>query len=195
MDLPHCDALFLRYFDPWYDERDRKRRGYEATRPDVEQLNVAVDLSASDVSPLSAKSQQDAAQRIQDMFEAASEDWTGLLGVKGAPSIAWIAEFDRHYTRPRIQQIVKRSNPEQYDNDYFVLCCELGAVLGTVLQAIEPRLSWLYDWPYWESALYDRQTRSRINVFHWAVKKMSEYGVDDGLTEKLEACRKLLREG
>jgi hypothetical protein len=195
MDLPHCDTLFLGYFDPWYDERDRKRRGYEATRPDVEQLNVAVDLSASDVSPLSAESQQDAAQRIQDMFEAASEDWTGLLGVKGAPSIAWIAEFDRHYTRPRIQQIVKRSNPKQYDNDYFVLCCELGAVLGTVLQAIEPRLSWLYDWPYWESALYDRQTRSRINVFNWAVKKMSEYGVDDGLTEKLEACRKLLREG
>ena len=60
-----------------------------------------------------------------------------------------------------------------------------------MLQALEPRLSWLYDWPYWESALYDQETRSRINVFHWAVKKMSEYGVEDGLTDKLNACRTL----
>jgi hypothetical protein len=62
-----------------------------------------------------------------------------------------------------------------------------------VLQNLEPRLSWIYDWPYWESALYHQETRSRINVFQRAVKKMSEYGVEDGLIEKLEACRTFLR--
>jgi hypothetical protein len=133
------------------------------------------------------------AQQVQQMFEAAAKDWKGLLGVEGTPSVGWLREFDRHFQRRQIQETIRRSDPQEYDNDYLVLCCELGSVLGTVLLAREPRLSWLYDWPYWESPLYDRETRSRINVFHWAVKKMSEYGVEDGLVDKLDASRGFLQ--
>jgi len=193
MDLPDCDALFLRYFGPWLSEQDRKRRVYDATRPDVEHLSCPAELGAFEVSPLTPESQTGSAQQIHEMFAAATEDWKGLLGVDGTPSLDWLREFDHHFQRRQIQRTINRSDPHQYDNDYFVLCCELGSVLGTVLQALEPRLSWLYDWPYWESALYDQETRSRINVFHWAVKKMSEYGVEDGLTDKLNACRTLLQ--
>jgi hypothetical protein len=34
-DLPHCDDLFLRYFDRWYSNADRKRKRFRATRPDL----------------------------------------------------------------------------------------------------------------------------------------------------------------
>src|SRR5215472_2310214 len=189
MDLPDCDELFLRYFGPWLNEQDRKRRVYCATRPDVEHLSCQGELEASDLSPLTPESQTVAAQQIQEMFAAAAEDWKRLLSVEGTPSLDWLREFDRYFQRRQIQETINRSDPHQYDNDYLVLCCELGSVLGVVLQALEPRLSWLYDWPYWESALFDRHTRSRVNVFHWAVKKMSEYGVEDGLIDKLDACR------
>jgi hypothetical protein len=193
MDLPDCDALFLQYFEPWLSEQDRKRRIYTATRPDIENLDCSEELAASDVSPLTADSQTVSAQRVQEMFAAAAEDWKRLLGVGGTPSLDWLREFDRCFQRRQIEEIINGSDPRQYDNDYLVLCCELGSVLGTVLLALEPRLSWLYDWPYWESAPYDQQTRSRINVFHWAVKKMSEYGVEDGLIDKIDACRGMLR--
>jgi hypothetical protein len=192
MALLDCDELFLRYFDPWYSDQDRSRRVYRATRPDIERLNVPPDLAASDISVLTQESQDETAARVRDMLEAATADWPVLFKVKGLPSSDWIAEFDRHFQRRRIQKIIKRSAPEQYDNDYLVLCCELGAVLGDVLVSLEPRLMWLYDWPYWDSALYDQSTRSRLNVFHWAIKKMSEYGVDDGLTAKIDAGRKTL---
>ena len=193
MDLPDCDALFLRYFGPWLSEQDRQRRVYGATRPDVEHLSCPEKLDASDISPLAPESQTLAAQRIQEMFAAASEDWKRLLNVEGTPSLDWLREFDRYFQRRQIQRTINRSDSQQYDNDYLVLCCELGSVIGTVLQALEPHLSWLYDWPYWESALYDQKTRSRINVFHWAVKKMSGYGVEDGLIAKLDACRGILQ--
>jgi len=34
--------------------------------------------------------------------------------------------------------------------------------------------------------------QSLIPVFHWAVKKMSGYGWDDGFVQKIDACLKLL---
>jgi hypothetical protein len=194
MTIANCDELFLRYFGPWLSEQDRVRRVYDATRPDVEHLSCPADLAASDISHLGSDGQLRAAEQIQKVFEAASEDWKALLGMEGTPSLKWIAAFDRYFQRGQIQRVIERSDPTRYDNDYIVLCCELGSVLGEVLQSLEGRLSWLYDWPYWESALYDTRTHSRINVFHWAVKKMSEYGVEDDLKGKLEACRTILHE-
>jgi hypothetical protein len=190
MALPDCDTLFSKYFLPWFGEQDRKRRVFQATRPDVEQLEVPDDMTASDVSPLTAEGRSEAASRIADMLEAATVDWKEFLPVGDAPSTTWVAEFDRHFQRPRIQEVLKRSVATRFDNDYLVLCCELGAVLGTVLRALEPQLCWLYDWPYWESGLYCQKTRMRINVFHWAVKKLSEYGVEDELAAKIAACQR-----
>jgi hypothetical protein len=192
--LAHCDTLFRRFLSGWYSEEDRTRRCYEATRPDIEQLTARPELKASDISPLTRKSQVDTARQVRKILEAATDDWKALLGVQGTPGIDWIDALDQHFKSARILQVIKHSDPRRFDNEYLVLCCELGAVLGATLLALEPQLSWLYDWPYWESALYDQRTRSRINVFHWAVKKMSAYGVDDGLTGKLQACRRLLHE-
>lgn len=87
---------------------------------------------------------------------------------------------------------IARSHPEDFGGDYVVLCCEFGAVLGHVMRARQPRLFWYLDWPYWESMLLDPQTGTVIPVFHWAIKKMSDYGVDDGFVPKIERCLRIL---
>jgi hypothetical protein len=48
-----------------------------------------------------------------------------------------------------------------------------------------PGLEWLGSAPYWESSLWYAPTGASIHPFHWAIKKMSSYGVDDGLRFKL----------
>jgi len=50
--LPHCDDLFLRFFDPWHSENDRKRRGFPATRPDMMQVAELAGISEAQDSPL-----------------------------------------------------------------------------------------------------------------------------------------------
>jgi hypothetical protein len=101
---------------------------------------------------------------------------------------SWIAAFDAHFDERRIAEIVDRSDPTDFGNDLVVITCELGAALGHVMRTMQPRLFWRWDWPYWESALVDPETGALIPTFHWAIKKMSGYGWDDGLLPKIEAC-------
>jgi hypothetical protein len=53
---------------------------------------------------------------------------------------------------------------------------------------------WRLDWPYWDSCLFDPKTGTVIAVFHWAIKKLSEYGVDDGYAAKTKACLQFLED-
>ncbi len=43
-------------------------------------------------------------------------------------------------------------------------------------------------WPYGESRLPYVPCGAEVAVFHGAIKKMSEYGVDDGFADKVQAC-------
>jgi hypothetical protein len=56
-------------------------------------------------------------------------------------------------------------------------------------------LEWMPDWPYWESALLDVSSGQRINVFHWAIKRFSDHGIEDGYAGKIERCLELVRNG
>ena len=116
------------------------------------------------------------------------------MAVSGEIDQDWVAAFDQHYTRVRIRETIERSDPRDYGNDYLVTCCEFGAVLGRVLMSLEPRLLWRLDWPYWDSTLLDPKTGTAISVFHWAIKKLSAYGVDDGYAAKVNACLRSLTE-
>ncbi len=42
--------------------------------------------------------------------------------------------------------------------------------------------------PYCESSLVDPDTGRLIPVFNLAIKKMSDYGVDDGFGDKVKSC-------
>jgi hypothetical protein len=121
------------------------------------------------------------------MVDAARADWPTYLKVDDVVSVDAIDAFDSHWTRPRIAEVIRSSDRSDFANDYLVLCCELGAVLGEVMRLALPSLEWLYSDPYWESSLWYAPTGGRIPPFHWAIKKMSSYGVDDGLRPKLLA--------
>ncbi len=131
-------------------------------------------------------------QRLATMLEAAQNDWSGYLYLSGEPDLRWIEIFDEFHDRTKIQQIISRSDPQDFSNDYVITCCEFGAVLGHVLISLQPRLQWHYEWPYWESGLFDPKNGHLIPPFHWAIKKMSEYGVDDGFAAKIESCLEIL---
>jgi len=119
-------------------------------------------------------------QQIDRMVDSVRGDFPGYLNVSEPVSLQWVEAFDRHYDASRVQQTIERSDPSDFSNDLVVLCCQFGAVLGTAMIAEEKSLVWLEDYPYWECALYDQRSGTRINVFHWAIKKFSDYGIDDG---------------
>jgi hypothetical protein len=192
--LPHCDDLFLRFFDPWYDDAGRQRRGFKATLPDVLQHDSFIGLTQTQASCVTEKAQHDIVQQIDGMVDAARQDWPTYLPVTGDINLDWIDAFDRHYDRDRIHEVIDRSDPSSFSNDYVVLCCEFGAGLSRVLRDAKPRLVWRLDWPYWDSSLLDPETGTAIAIFHWAIKKMSEYGVDDGFRAKVKACLQFLNE-
>jgi hypothetical protein len=192
--LPDADAVFHRYFAPWYEPDDLARRGHAATRPDAEWREPS-GVRAAALSPLDPDGQREVAERIDAMVDAARGDWAGIPGADGPSGPAWVDAFDRYYDRERVGEVLDDSDPADFSNELVVLCCELGAVLGEVLRRQWPRLEWLYDWPYWESALHDPVHGSRLNVFHWAIRKFSDGGADEGVAARLRQCRTLVAHG
>lgn len=119
-------------------------------------------------------------------------DFPTYLEIREPIDISWVKAFDRYYDRKRVEKLLNRSAAEDLSNDYIVITCKFGAVLGHVLSTMVGRLQWLTGSPYWESALFDPESGCVIPVFHWAIKKMSSYGIDDGFAEKLEVCVQLM---
>ncbi len=193
-ELPHCDDLFLRFFDPWYDERGRQRRGFKATLPDFLQHDSFLALTQAEASCINPEGQQEVLATIDGMVNATRYDWPTYLSVEGDIDLSWIDAFDCHYDRQSIHHLITRSDPSEFTNDYVAITCEFGAALSHVLRAAQPRLVWRLDWPYWDSSLLDPETGTALPVFHWAIKKMSEYGVEDGFAAKVKACLQLLDE-
>lgn len=192
--LPECDDVFRRFFGPWYRPEDLECRPYSATRPDVE-AHSEPGRSAAAVSLLTAEDQVGVVEQIQEMLEAAAADWPAYLPVTEPVSLAWIEAFDRHWTRDRVADLLERSDPTDYGNDLLVTVCSFGVTLGHVLREAALQLEWLADQPYWESALLDVPRGYRINVFHWAIKRFSEYGLEDGYAAKVTKCLELIRRG
>jgi hypothetical protein len=192
--LPGCDELFLKFFARWYHPDDLKARVYEATRPDLE-TRYKPGTKASQIHLVNEKYVGVCLKQIATMVASAQGDFPGYLHVSLPLSLEWVDVFDRHYDEAEVLKVIGRSDPADFSNDLVVLCCEFGAVLGTTMIAEEKSLEWLEDYPYWESALYDARSGTRINVFHWAIKKFSSYGIDDGMYGKASACLEMVRKG
>ncbi len=129
------------------------------------------------------------------MVDAASGDWAEFTETSESVSVEGLHAFDEFYGRPEVAALIRRSDPTDFSNEYLVLCCELGAAIGEVFRGLDANLEWVYDWPYWESAIWHPKSGSQINVFDWAVKKLSSYGVSDGLRPKLLHCWSTLPRG
>jgi hypothetical protein len=185
--LPHYDELFTHFFARWYDDASRAMRPYKTTRPDMERIDTP-GVSAADASPLLEKGQEIEKKKVAEMTSAALSDWPSIFKVSEPISLRWVQTFDREFNREAILQIIQRSDASKFSNDYMVFCCELGVVIGETLIHLKPDLQWMYDRPYWESAIWDAASGTRINVFHWAIKKMSEAGVEDKVSAKIRTC-------
>jgi len=190
--LPDADTLFLRYFDRWYSDADRERKQFPTTRPDVMQYS---EDEVSAVLEMHGLSEEDAAQALDQvgtMLDTARRDFPTYLKIREPVDISWVDAFDQYHHRKRVERLVNRCAADDFLNDYLVITCQFGAVLWHVFSSTLPRLEWLPGNPYWECALFDPRSACVIPVFHWAIKKMSSYGIDDGFAEKLMACVRLL---
>lgn len=185
-ELPSCDDLFMKFFDRWYEDDDRKRKIFKATCPDVARGIAPGGTPAARLTPLIGETLAKVSSQVDRMVESAKGDWPRDYGAIDPISLKGVNTFDQRNDAKRIREVIDRSDPEDFSNEYLVVCCQLGAVLGAVLRKLRPDFEWVWEWPYWESYLYDSETTDQFKVFHWAIKKMSGYGVDDGLEAKIQ---------
>lgn len=160
--------------------------------PDILQVDGLKGCSQDKASRVIESLQKRTTQQFDAMLDSVRKDWPEYLGVSGDIDTGWVDAFDRHFDRRRIAQIIAESDAEEFSNHYVVLCCQFGVVLSYVLRTAKPEMVWSFDWPYWDSALLHPDSGTLIPVFHWAIKKMSEYGVDDGFAAKVNVCLQAL---
>lgn len=183
--------LYDRYFGPWYmPERPALHPG---TRPDMEEIVLEAGQHISAIQPLPPEHRDQPREKVAAMFDAFRQDGERLLKQAPPVSRAWIAGIDAWATKERVAGLVKQSVPLNFSNPYLILCCEFGAGIGEVMRQEQPGLQWIYDWPYWDSVIFDLNTRSAFPVFHWAVKRMTELGGSEALAAKFEAALEHVR--
>jgi hypothetical protein len=181
--LPHCDTLFEKFLGPWYDEQDRPKM----TRPDMYQIAAyeGQALNLDDIQYLDDEYLAYQKKHLNEtMDHAALEDFRHIT-YSDRLDLDALDAVDKYYDRARIADLIKESDPTDFSNPYLVTVCEFGAMLGHLFKQVEG-FNWLYSHPYFHSIIVHKDTGFGITVFDWAVKKFSEYGVDDGFAAKFQ---------
>ena len=183
--LPECDVLFQKFFSPWYPADERPNM----TRPDMYQIAAyeGEPLNFNEMQYLEAEDLEDRKHFINEtMVHAALEDFQNIIK-SDKLDFAVLAAVDKYYDRAKIAALIKESDPKEFSNPYVVTVCEFGVMLGHLFNQIEG-FDWLYSHPYFHSIIVHKDTGFGITVFDWAIKKFSEYGVDDGYVAKFHAA-------
>ncbi len=188
-ELPHCDELYDRFFLPWYSDTELANRESKYTRPDVLTCEGLAGRPAAELSRFEKPAQARIIEQISvTMHDAATGDFSTRLGHKLGNGLDGTDEIDRHFDADRVASLISDSDDTSDENDYVITCIELGALLGNNLIALDSTLEWLAEMPYWESSIWHAPTGTMIAPVHWAMKKMSGYGWDDGLVGKCQAA-------
>lgn len=192
--LPNAEDLFDRFVVPHYEEEDLKRHKKPIVWGDLV-TTYKTNLDPFHISPFAAETQDSIRKQLDRMVESSRGDWSRNFKIRGEPSFGWLKAFHRHWTPRRILKLIDDSSPGENGNDYMIVCIELGAVLGRVMTQSCPELKWVFDSPYWESWLYHAPTGTRVSVFSWAVKRMSDAAFEDNVAEKAQAAAQGLMDG
>lgn len=192
--LPTAEELFDTFFAPWHPPEEHED-GNVFLRPDFEEIELPPGAHIRVLDRLTPEGRAMAGEKVAGMAAAAARDWPALCGVSGEPGPDWLEAFDRWATGDRIAGLLATARPEQASNAILVLACEAGALTGALLQRAHPGAQWIMDWPYWTSAVFDLNTRSRLHVFSWAVRRLARGGADTPLAARYETALKVLREG
>jgi hypothetical protein len=179
--LPHCDTLFKKYLSPWYDEANKP----QMPRPDIFKIAAyegkPIDLDA--IQYLLPEILEQVKSFInENMKEATLIDFNEIYSTDEL-NLELLDAVDKCYNRKAIFDLINESDPNDYSNSYLVIVCEFGILLGNLFEQKED-YGWLYSYPYYHSIIVHKKTGIGIPVFDWAVKKFSEYGVDDGFVAK-----------
>ena len=102
-----------------------------------------------------------------------------------------IDAVDKSFGKKEVKELIKMSNPKEFDNKYLVLVCEFGMALGDLFVETG-KFKWLYSYPYFHSIVVNPETGNGITVFDWAVKKFSLYGIDDGFKAKFQMAIQMI---
>src|SRR6476469_2866439 len=181
--LPHCDTLFEKFLSPWYDEQDRPKM----TRPDMYQIAAyeGKPLNLDDIQYLDDEYLAYQKKHLNEtMVHAASEDFRHITN-SNQLDLQGLDAVDKYYDRARIADLIRESVRTELSNPYLVTVCEFGVMLGHLFKQLDG-FDWLYSHPYFHSVIVHKDTGFGITVFDWAVKKFSEYGVDDGFAAKFQ---------
>jgi hypothetical protein len=183
--LPHCDELFVKYLSPWYNDEDRPNM----TRPDMYQIAAyeGQPLDIDKIQYLTPKYLEEVKDHINGrMTNAALEDFS-IIHRSDKLDLELLDAVDQYYDRTKIAELIIASDPKDFSNPYLVTVCEFGVLLGQLFRQTEG-YDWLYSHPYYHSIIVHKETGFGITVFDWAVKKFSEYGVEDGFVAKFYAA-------
>jgi hypothetical protein len=186
--IPDCDELFAKYMRPWYPDNEKP----SGTRPDM------YVIAAYDGKPLAMESLQylndeclkQMKEQIEKITDAALQDYQEIIRCEEL-DFRVLDAVDKHYDREKIKAIIATSDATDYANQYLVTVCEFGATIGNIFTQSDG-FGWLYAHPYFHSIVVHKETGFGITVFDWAVKKFSEYGVDDGFVAKIHAAREAI---
>jgi hypothetical protein len=141
---------------------------------------------ASAISPLRDAAQERFIHHLAvTMTNAAVGDFANLLELSPPVGFDWIQAIDEYYNIDRIADLIAESDPTEDGNPYFITCIELGTLIAKMIQSLVPDLEWLADSPYGESSLWHPTSGQMIPPTHWAIKKFSDYGWNDGLVPKI----------
>lgn len=183
-DAFRAEVLFEEMFWRWYGAEERQAHTSPKLRADAEQLEPG--KAARDLSRFDARAQQAIISKCEGMAEAARQDWNDLISLlEFEPDC--LRRFLEYWTVDEARRLAVTVEPSKNDNDYVVLCCELGAALGKFYRQRLPEAEWVADMPYWESWLYHPPTGTRINVFHTAIRELSTSRPDTHLLQRFEA--------
>ena len=189
--LPHCDKLFVNYLGPWYDEADRPKM----TRPDMYQIAAfeGQPLNLDEIQYLTPEYLEEVKVFINDTMTSAVLKDFSAIHKSDTLDFDLLDAVDKYYDRAKITELVNESDPTDFSNPYLVTVCEFGVLLGQLFKQVNG-YDWLYSHPYFHSIIVHKETGIGITVFDWAVKKFSEYGVDDGFVAKFHAAIKKVNE-
>ncbi|MCA9648057.1 MAG: hypothetical protein H6718_32450 [Polyangiaceae bacterium] len=185
-DAFSADELFKEFFWRWYKPLEREVRGRDALGDDVE------PLSGSGESRLPSYVRGNVLRQLARMTDAARQDQASYLPPNGELGFEWLRAFEEHYSVREAQNLVVAADAENSTNDFVVLVCELGAVVGALLSQAEG-LEWVPEAPYWESYLVDRERALVVRPFAAALRFMStsrSYALGEWLLIALEPGRR-----
>ena len=188
--LPHCDKLFKKYLSPWYPENERPTM----TRPDMYVISGynGKTLDIDQIQYLTAEGLSETKKVFNKMREAYRKDFQRIKKFEEF-DINMLDVVDEYFGKQEVKELIKMSNPKDYNNKYLIAVCEFGLALGDLFVKTG-KFNWVYSYPYFHSIVVNPETGQAITVFDWAVKKFSSYGINDGYKWKFLKVMELIEE-